>query len=79
MQNISVSRVRCDPTRPFVEIQARRRQAEQIKIAQRREERIEVHLGWDLANRMWVLKGERQHRQCSLEGGVVGGARNWRK
>lgn len=59
MQNVLVSRVRCDPTRPFVEIQA---DPALIGRANQNsaEDRTEVHLGWDLTNRMWVLKGERQ-------------------
>lgn len=36
-----------------------------------REERTEVHLGWDL-NRMWVLKGER--KRCCV---AMGGIKNW--
>lgn len=53
------SGVRCNPTRPFVEIRERKK----IKTAaERTGEKTEVHHGWDLTNRMWVLKVER--RRC---------------
>lgn len=28
-----------------------------------------MHLGWDLTNRMWVLKGERQRCRVAMWGG----------